>query len=175
MTNEEIISARAKYEFLKQERDRIIKLKKRMQELSKNKDVSEYIAICNELKILSNIELPITEDLIYSAFGSIAASTTNPCNVYLYLGLKEKECNLYLGCPYKLTIDDRKIYKNLDNGKIFCNYAKSKQTFESNNQIIDCSGDNAEQQFNMIRYKYFTNLLNYDSEEAIQKTIGTLK
>lgn len=144
-----------------------------MNELRKNDKVKEYIDLCNQLNFSSNIDIPIPtdEELAYKAFNDIAIKTNNPCNVYLFLGMKTDENHSYLGSSYKLTIDERKIYKNLDTGFIFYNYSVKKDLFHANNEIINCFGMNPEEEFDKKRKKYFLNLLQCNQEEAIQKTL----
>ena len=175
MNDEEIKQAREKYVILKQEREKLIQQKERMSKLREDDKVAEYIALCNELNLLSDITLPTDEELAYSAFYDIAQKTTQKCNVYLYLGLEENKSHSYLGCPYRLTSDERRIYKNLDTGYRFHNYAEKKDIFESNNTIINCFDTDPEQKFKNFQKQYFLNLTKYGTEEAIQKTLSRFK
>ena len=160
MNNEEINSARKKYKVLEEQRKELIKLKNQMTELQYDEKVKEFVNICNKLNLLSPISIPTDEELAREAFNNIAKNSTNPCNVYVYMG--EIKGNSVA------TYDERQIFWNLDTTFQNYNYAYKKEVFLKDNTILHYFGSDYETNYNKIRNQYFLNLLSCDQDEAIK-------
>lgn len=175
MKIEEIEKARQKFKTLEQEREKLIKIKKRITELSEDQKVSEFIELCNELNLLKTLEIPSKEDIAYEAFAHVAQNSQNPLSVYLYLGLREDKNHSYLGYSFKLTDDERRIYRNLDTGDTYYNYPQKKEAFKKNNVIINCFSNSPDEQFKIFQSQYFLNLTEGTQEEALEKTVKSFQ
>lgn len=160
MNNEDVLLARAKYNSIKNDQEKLNKLKKQLKKLENSPSVIEYISLKKRCEIASRDELSI----LYSVFKSTKKDNVYN-SIYVYMGTyKEKYAD-----KYRTLL----LYKNIEPGymDIWINLC-DRELFEERNTVIKFKNmKNIDLKYYQLQQFYLYELLTNDFVDECQLAV----
>ncbi|MBE6157689.1 MAG: hypothetical protein E7160_02725 [Firmicutes bacterium] len=166
MTEKELVQVRKEVEQQMNITEKKIEFYKELKVLEKDPKIKRYLKLKYELipDLEENFSLPEVYINILKEYGKI---TEEPNNLYLYLGVENKNSSKYLK------------YINIETGNLKKVSYYLMKDFEDNNNIVRINGySNAiptEEQINQVINYYYQELYKTSQEEATIKTVTKTK
>ena len=176
MNDNEVQLARKKYNQLIEKRNKKIREQEtRMEEITNNSKVDEYIILSNEVS--EEGKNKSKNRVIEESFDEFAKNTKENANIYVFLGYygtNSQDClsPIAENNPYARY----KYYANLETTSITVVDRKKCSEFENNNVVIFLDEEKNyhhigfyREKYNELRNKYFEYLITNSQEESIKQ------
>lgn len=174
MNNQEIQNGISEYQRLKQEKEELIKYKERMDQLSKDENVAEYICLANKFNMTMDQSVYKDEQLAFMAFDEIARTTCSSNRIYVFMG---RYMETLFGDDVKIPNEDYPLmnyaydlYYDLENmQKIKVNIYNTAK-FQKENRIIKSNHFDLEhykKYYTKLRIEFLSLLIDNSQEEAV--------
>jgi len=170
MNSDKLKDIKLKIDEKRIERDKYLKIKKRLEYLEKTALVSEYL----ELKAIENNEIAMlkNEDIISDIFRSNLVYSEDTENIFIYVGTYKID---EYGNEFRVhrfdEVADYEMFKNIESSEYMRVKITDLKDFFENNKVVYIPDNSLERTYYELQKMYFNDVFKYGGTRAFRKLL----